>query len=160
MMKRLLSFAFISMLLCVAPASTAQDSPNVMVQMFNWWNAAYKVEGAFTSEAFSQFYTKDAVMIIDGSVRATGLDEFSRNFNKIQKSVESVTIQMPPIESFSQGDRIFTYHKDLVHDQGQDSVGYVMGYVVVSDGKISEINFVNMDEDAARELNLRETAGK
>ncbi|WP_417450310.1 hypothetical protein [Kordiimonas sp.] len=159
-MRKFFSLVFVSALLYATPATANQSSSNIMVEMFNWWNEAFKIEGSFTPEAFGKHFTDDAVMIIDGSVRATGLKELSRNFNRIQGSVESVIIKMPPIESFRQGDRIFTYHKELVHHQGQDSTGYVMGYVVVRDGKISKINFVNMNEDAARELSLRERAEK
>lgn len=144
--------------LCLVVAScAAQPAPsNTMVEMFNWWNQAFETQGAYTPEAFSKYYTDDAVMIIDGSARANGLKELSRNFNRIQGSVESVEIVMPPIESFQQGNRIFTYHKELVRDGGQDSVGYVMGYVVIDGGKISKINFVNMDEAAAQALHARE----
>lgn len=159
-MKKFFSLVFASVFLYATPVTANQSSSNIMVEMFNWWNDAFKVEGSYTPEAFGKYFTDDAVMVIDGSVRATGLNELSRNFNRIQGSVDSVIIKMPPIESFRQGNRIFTYHKELVHHEGQDSTGYVMGYVIVTDGKISKIDFVNMNEDAARELSLRERAEK
>lgn len=159
-MKKYLPLGVVVASLWAVPTSAADTPSNVLVDMFTWWNKAYKMAGSYTPEAFGKYFTKDAVMIIDGSVRAAGLDQFSRNFNRIQGSVDSVTIQMPPIESFQEGDRIFTYHRELVHDKGQDGVGYVMGYAVVRDGKIARIDFVNMDEEDAKALYQRETAGQ
>ena len=133
-------------------ASAGEKTATVLEDMFRWWNGAFKVEGAYTAEAFGKYYTEDTVMIIDGSVRAQGLDQMSRNFNRIQKSVDSVELVMPPIETFTSGNRIFTYHKELIQQDGVKSVGYVMGYAVVKDGKIAKIDFVNMSEAADRAL--------
>ncbi len=126
----------------------------ILEKMFNWWNGAYKVPGAYTADAFSKYFTPDAVMIIDGSERARGYEGLAENFNRIQSSVDSVEIVMPPIESFSTADRIFTFHRELATIEGKETVGYVMGYAEIQDNKIFRINFINMDGEAAKRLSL------
>lgn len=133
-------------------------APSLLERMFHWWNEAYPVKGSYSPEAFSRFFTDDAVMIIDGVAKAEGLDGLSRNFNAIQNSVDHVEMVMPPIETFSSGDRIFTYHKELVRHNGKDSVAYIMGYAVTRGDKIAKIDFINMNPDAAVALDKAENS--
>ena len=56
-----------------AYAATRNATPDPLVAMFIWWNAAYKQKDGFTEEAFSRYFTKDGVMRINGSDRCKGV---------------------------------------------------------------------------------------
>jgi ketosteroid isomerase-like protein len=135
-------------------AAAAGDKPDPLVAMFVWWNAAYKQKDGFTAESFSRYFTKDAVMRINGKDRSVGVEDLAKHFRDIQARTEMVVIDLPFIDEFSSpsGDRIFTHHFVRARENGKDSRERVMGYAAIKDGKLSLINFVSVPdspEDAA-----------
>lgn len=140
---------------CAQEPSSVQASANassdmILEDMFIWWNAAYlDEENGFTPEAFGRFYTKDAVMRINGRVTVRGLDNMAERFRGIQARTEAVEMFIPFEEKFvsRDGSKIFTYHLARSRENGQaeDSYGQVMGYAEIRDGKISVIDFVSID---------------
>lgn len=155
--ERSLSWAVAALsaaLLCVTggakPAGAAQG-PDPLVAMFVWWNAAYKDKDGFTAEAFSRYFTKDAVMRINGKDRCFGVEDLAKHFRDIQARTEMVVIDLPFLDEFTSasGDRIFTHHFVRAREQGKDSRERVMGYASIRDGKISLINFVSVPDPPA-----------
>jgi hypothetical protein len=135
----------------LAPASSRvarADTPDPLVAMFVWWNAAYKQKDGFTAESFSHYFTPDAVMRINGKDRCHGLDDLAQHFRDIQAKTEMVAIVLPFIDEFTSpnGDRIFTHHFVLAREHGKDSRERVMGYASIKGGKISLINFVSVPD--------------
>jgi ketosteroid isomerase-like protein len=135
----------------LAPASSRAaraDTPDPLVAMFVWWNAAYKQKDGFTAESFSRYFTADAVMRINGKDRCHGLDDLAQHFRDIQAKTEMVAIDLPFIDEFASpdGDRIFTHHFVRAREHGKDSRERVMGYASIKDGKISLINFVSVPD--------------
>ena len=131
-------------------ATQPAASEMILEDMFVWWNAAYlDEENGFTREAFSRFYTDDAVMRINGRVTVRGIDNMVERFRGIQQRTEAVEIIVPFEEKFisREGDKIFTYHlaRSRENGQEQDSYGQIMGYAEVRNGKISVIDFVSID---------------
>jgi ketosteroid isomerase-like protein len=124
------------------------DAPDPLVAMFVWWNAAYKQKDGFTAEAFSRYFTPDAVMRINGKDRCRGLDDLAQHFRDIQARTEMVVIDLPFIDEFASasGDRIFTHHFVRAREHGKDSRERVMGYASIKNGKISLVNFVSVPE--------------
>jgi ketosteroid isomerase-like protein len=124
------------------------DSPDPLVAMFVWWNAAYKQKDGFTAESFSRYFTPDAVMRINGKDRCSGLEDLAQHFRDIQTRTEMVVIDLPFLDEFSSpnGDRIFTHHFVRAREHGKDSRERVMGYASIKDGKISLINFVSVPD--------------
>jgi hypothetical protein len=124
------------------------DSPDPLVAMFVWWNAAYKQKDGFTAESFSHYFTADAVMRINGKDRCHGLEDLAQHFRDIQAKTEMVVIDLPFIDEFASanGDRIFTHHFVRAREHGEDSRERVMGYVSIKGGKISLINFVSVPD--------------
>jgi ketosteroid isomerase-like protein len=136
--------------LSLAPASrpARAGTPDPLVAMFVWWNAAYQQKDGFTAESFSRYFTPDAVMRINGKDRCRGLEDLAQHFRDIQAKTEMVVIDLPFIDEFTsaKGDRIFTHHFVRARDHGKDSRERVMGYASIKDGKISLINFVSVPD--------------
>jgi ketosteroid isomerase-like protein len=129
------------------PAPTPA-APDPLVAMFVWWNAAYQQKDGFTAESFSRYFTKDAVMRINGKDRSKGLEDLAQHFRAIQADTEMVVIDLPFIDEFTSasGDRIFTHHFVRAREHGKDSRERVMGYAAIEGGKISLINFVSVPD--------------
>lgn len=156
-MKRILGAAFaLTMLPLATPATAAAPAEktfsqpvtdDVVTRMFTWWNTAFKDPEGYTPEAFSRFFTEDAVMRINGTNRAQGLKDLAARFRMIQQRVQSVEIKTPFVEAFSSpdGSKIFTYHLEEALENGKQSHGMVMGYVELRDGKIALVNFMSVE---------------
>ena len=123
---------------------------DVLVDMFVWWNAAYKQKDGFTEAAFGKYFTSDAILRVNGSDRSRGLADLAAHFRNIQARTEMVEIELPFIDEFASasGDRIFTHHFVKAREQGKESRERVMGYAAIRDGKISLINFVSIPDTA------------
>jgi ketosteroid isomerase-like protein len=135
-----------------APAATSGNAgaTDPLVAMFVWWNAAYKQKDGFTAEAFSRYFTADAVMRINGSDRSKGVADLAQHFRDIQARTEMVAIELPFIDEFKSADgtQIFTHHFVVAREKGKDSRERVMGYATIRNGRISLINFVSVPDPA------------
>src|SRR3569833_176256 len=125
---------------------------DVLIDMFVWWNAAYKQKDGFTEAAFSKYFTEDAILRVNGSDRSKGLKDLAAHFRDIQARTQMVEIELPFIDEFTSpgGDRIFTHHIVKARENGHDSRARVMGYAALRDGKISLINFVSAPDAAGK----------
>jgi ketosteroid isomerase-like protein len=132
----------------ISSQAARADTPDPLVAMFVWWNAAYKQKDGFTAESFSRYFTPDAVMRINGKDRCSGLEDLAQHFRDIQSHTEMVVIDLPFLDEFASpnGDRIFTHHFVRAREHGKDSRERVMGYASIKDGKISLINFVSVPD--------------
>jgi len=139
-------------LLTAGVSAAAAARHDVLVDMFVWWNAAYKQKDGFTEAAFSKYFTDDAILRVNGSDRSKGLKDLAAHFRDIQGRTEMVEIELPFIDEFTspRGDRIFTHHFVKARENGQESRERVMGYAAIRDGKISLINFVSVPDAAAK----------
>jgi ketosteroid isomerase-like protein len=146
----LISLLFLTMSsIHIAQASEAnQDS--VLVQMFEWWNQAFKSEQPFTEEGFSQYFTDDIVFVINNKASPKGIKSLTERFNKIKNTYHVIEIVLPLKEEFSSVNRVFTYHLNRGKDKKGDPWGgytHVMGWVDIKNGKIDYLNFLHYDED-------------
>jgi hypothetical protein len=154
--KRLCSWTLIALtmaapaLACAASRAEGTDLPDPLVAMFVWWNSAYKQKDGFTAEAFSRYFTANAVMRINGKDRSRGLEDLAHHFRDIQARTEMVAIELPFIDEFisASGNRIFTHHFVLAREHGKDSRERVMGYASITNGKIALLNFVSVPDPA------------
>jgi ketosteroid isomerase-like protein len=139
-------------LLIAGIGAAAAARHDILVDMFVWWNAAYKQKDGFTEAAFSKYFTDDAILRVNGSDRSKGLKDLAAHFRDIQGRTEMVEIELPFIDEFTSpgGDRIFTHHFVKAREKGQESLERVMGYAAIRDGKISLINFVSVPDAAAK----------
>jgi ketosteroid isomerase-like protein len=140
----------LGLLSCGLNAAAARH--DVLIDMFVWWNAAYKQKDGFTAAAFSKYFTDDAILRVNGSDRSKGLKDLAAHFRDIQARTQMVEIELPFIDEFTSpgGDRIFTHHIVKARENGHDSRERVMGYAAIRDGKISLINFVSAPDAAQK----------
>ncbi len=129
--------------LCASLPVTANQN-DALTRMFSWWNGAITTPGAFTEEAFGQYFTEDTVLILNGKVSSQGIAELTRSFQNIQAEAEIVRIVLPFEESFAEGNRIFTHHFIFSIRNGVESCLRAMGYAELRDGKIARIHFVRV----------------
>ena len=115
--------------------------------MFTWWNAAFKVPGSYTPEAFSRYFTPDAVLMLDGRVSVRGVEGWATHFQQIQSHGGSVEIIIPFKEEFQVGDKIYTYHMIKAVRNGVTSCELAAGHAVIRDGKIALVNLVRAPID-------------
>jgi ketosteroid isomerase-like protein len=152
--RRSLAAGTCLLLVLLTPVFTAAAAArhDVLVDMFVWWNAAYKQKDGFTEAAFSKYFTADAILRVNGSDRSKGLKDLAAHFRDIQARSESVEIELPFIDEFTSanGDRIFTHHFVKAREKDQDSRERVMGYAAIRAGKISLINFVSVPDPVAK----------
>ncbi len=130
-----------------AQSFNAVVKDDALTKMFEWWNDAYTKTDGFTAEAFSEHFTDDAVMRINGKVSARGVTDLASHFREIQKKTEKVKINLPFIASFSSpdGSKIYTYHTIDAAADGKPSFETVTGYAELRDGKIALIDFLSID---------------
>lgn len=140
-----------SIVLAADTRSAAAAQPDPLVAMFVWWNAAYKQKDGFTVEAFSHYFTPDAILRVNGKARSVGLQDLAGHFRDIQARTESVVVELPFLDEFASpsGDRIFTHHFVSARENGKASRERVMGYAAIRNGKISLINFVSVPDEPA-----------
>lgn len=133
------------------PAATA-GSPDPLVKMFLWWNAAYQEPNGFTAEAFACYFTRDAVMRINGKDVSVGVEALAKGFRDVKARTEMVSVELPFLDEFTSpnGDKIFTQHFVRARENGKESRERVMGFVEIKHGKISLINFVSVPEPQSK----------
>ncbi|MBV7257496.1 hypothetical protein KCG44_11930 [Pacificimonas sp. WHA3] len=146
-MKRLLMTLVLPFLLLASPASAHDESSNVLVDMFAWWNEAIKDEDALTEDAFSRFFTADAAIVVNNKVSVQGVANMVPHFRRIHSQVDEVEIVLPFEMGFESGDKIFTHHVIRARDKGSAVVNTseLMGYALLKNGKIEYIHFLSMD---------------
>jgi len=149
--------------LVCAPTGRAvrADTPDPLVAMFIWWNAAYRQKDGFTAESFGRYFTPDAVMRINGSDRCKGVADLAQHFRDIQAHTEMVAIELPFIDEFtsSGGNQIFTHHFVIAREHGKDSRERVMGYATIRDGKIALLNFVSVPDPMQPAADVKKADG-
>ena len=149
-MKEFIKLILITLLCQLAtPLFAEQGDANVLVRMFDWWNTAMKTPDGLTEQAFSEYYTEDAAIIINGNELVRGIKPMAEHFRSARARIESVEIVLPFEEEFESGDHIFTYHLVRTRVDGADRFSHLMGYAAVEDGRISLINFVRYDQPVA-----------
>ncbi|MGE4337189.1 MAG: hypothetical protein AB7E55_14595 [Pigmentiphaga sp.] len=117
--------------------------------MFIWWNHAMKTPGGFTAAAFSNYFTDEAPLIIDGVEVMRGPAGWAERFQMIQGATEAVEIVVPFRYSFQKDDRIYTYHIIRSRAQGKVSCMLASGHAELRNGLISRVILVRAEIDPA-----------
>jgi len=87
--------------LCAGQSRTARaESPDPLVKMFVWWNAAYKQKDGFTAELSRDIHRRRRhAHQRQGSLRR-GRD-LAKHFRDIQARTEMVAIELPFLDEFT-----------------------------------------------------------
>jgi ketosteroid isomerase-like protein len=92
--------------------------------------------GCLNEAGFSRFFTDDAVLLIDGAVRARGPAELARHFSDIKAASNAVTLY-PPEDSLVSGDRVFVNYRVTSKAGGKKEAHDVMAAARVAYGRIT-----------------------
>jgi SnoaL-like protein len=140
-------FTYIGASLVVAACSTIEaphqdvSAVQVTTEMFEWWNDTY-VNGAFTVEGFSNFYSDDTVFKVNDRDAIVGLESLTEHFARIQAAHEFVEIELPFKDSFEADGRAFAHYTSRSISQGETGRSVAMGYIDVEDGKIVRLHIL------------------
>jgi hypothetical protein len=133
-----------------AAAASTEPAGDVLSRFFVWWNATYKVPGGYTAAGFSQWFTPDATLVLEGKEVIRGLDGWAAHFQRIQAGGGEVEIVVPFKRVFQSGDRIYTYHVIRSRRDGKAACSLAAGHAELRGGKISTIVLVRSDLDPAK----------
>jgi hypothetical protein len=135
-----------------APAATPAPATglDVLQRFFQWWNATYEVPGGYTAEAFAQWLTPDATLVLEGKEVIRGVDGWARHFQRIQSGGGDVEIVVPFKTVFQSGDFIYTYHVIRSRRDGKVACSLAAGHAELRDGKIATIVLVRSTLDPAK----------
>jgi hypothetical protein len=135
-----------------APAVAVSTEPadDVLSRFFVWWNATYKVPGGYTAAGFSQWFTPDATLVLEGKEIIRGLDGWAAHFQRIQAGGGQVEIVVPFKRVFQSGERIYTYHVIRSRRDGKAACALAAGHAELRDGRISTIVLVRSPLDPAK----------
>jgi hypothetical protein len=131
------------------PVST-EPSGDVLSRFFVWWNATFKVPGGYTAEAFSEWFTPDATLYLEGKEIIRGVDGWAAHFQRIQAGGGDVEIVVPFKRVFQKGNRIYTYHVIRSRRDGQVSCSLAAGHAELRGRKIATIVLVRSTLDPAK----------
>jgi hypothetical protein len=82
---------------------------NPIIDMFVWWNRAMQSEEALTANAFAAFYTPDAPLSVNGSLRGVGPDALAQHYLKVRAKLQSVRMVLPVAAEMSTHDMAFVH---------------------------------------------------
>lgn len=136
--------------LAAAAPAAAEPSADVLSRFFVWWNATFKVPGGYTAEAFGQWFTPDATLLLEGKEIIRGLDGWAAHFQRIQAGGGDVEIVVPFKRVFQSGDRIYTYHVIRSRRDGKLSCALAAGHAELRGDRISTIVLVRSTLDPAK----------
>jgi ketosteroid isomerase-like protein len=127
-------------------SSRGDAEENALVRMFRWWNEAY-VADAFTAEAFLQFFTQDAVLTVNGDVRADDVHALAAHFQRIRAATDEAHIELPLQETFVSGVNIFGHYRCRAVAKGVDMTEEVMASVKTRNGRIASFDAISRTLD-------------
>jgi hypothetical protein len=119
--------------------------PNIIEDMFSWWNEAMADPDGFTAAAFGQFYSDDARLIVNGQLRSDTLEGMAAHYRRIQALPATIRMALPVDEAFATTDRAFVHCRTLVNPQdGNPTEDESMAYAVLRDGRMTLLRVVGV----------------
>lgn len=126
---------------------TAVQGKNAIIRMFEWWNGAMLVPTLFTPEAFSNYYTDDAKLIVNGNLRGQGLDALARHYRALRVDFSSIQMELPVLDSFEGEGRAFVQCITRAVRDGETSREEAMAAATLAGGKISLLQVIGRKLD-------------
>ena len=146
-----LRIAFLSLLAAAAwslPARAENTEPTtILVDMFGWWNGVINNTEPLTADQFRRYFTEDAVILVNNREQVRGVEHMPAHFQAIRERPGSIEIELPFIEEFQSGNKIFTYHTiRSTNDEGVQ-ITHNMGYAILDGDRIVSISLARFQED-------------
>lgn len=117
----------------------SQDNLKVVLNTFQWFNKISKAPHPhFTQQEVGLYFTEDADMITNNKHICHGVLEHYEHFLALNAHYQSLQVDMSGLKAQVVGDRVYLdYALHGIKHQGQKEIIYVMGYMVIQDGKIN-----------------------
>lgn len=144
---RLPFLVFLAMMFCGSSSMGSEpDSPSVLVDMFDWWNGIINSDEPLTAEQFRQFFTEDAVIMVNNKEQVRGVEQMPAHFKAIRERPGTIEIELPFLEEFQSGNKIFTYHR--IRSVGEQGVSITrnMGYATLEGDRIASVSLARFQE--------------
>ncbi len=145
--------AILTLCLMASPSALAQsaevDGPDRLSSMFAWLNEGMRTQSAFTSEAFGQRLTSDAVLIVDGMEMMRTPGGWAARFHALQQVTDAVEVVLPFRYAFQVGNSIYTYHIIRVRAQGRVGCMLAAGHAELRGDLNSRVTLVRSDINPA-----------
>jgi ketosteroid isomerase-like protein len=114
------------------------DAPaNAIVQMFTWWNGAFRAADGFTPEAFARFYTDDGALIVNGNLRGRGPAALAAHYKRLQEAFDIIQMELPVIDEFNCGNRAFVHCVTVATKGGSTHREEAMATATLQNGRIA-----------------------
>jgi hypothetical protein len=127
--------------------ANAADKQSVLARMYLWSNATMLKPEGYTEEGYAQYYTPDAVLIIDGVELVRGLPAFVKHFDRIKASGAKVQTSIPFETEFRSGNFIHTRHYVRSSRGGETGCMLTAGHAELRKGKIAVLSLVRTRVD-------------
>ena len=117
--------------------------PNIIEEMFAWWNEAMLDPDGFTAEGFGRFYTRDARLIVNGQLRSDSLESMAAHYRRIQAMPATVQMALPVDDAFATDDRAFVHCRTIVEpEEGERIEEEAMAFATISEGRMTMLRVV------------------
>jgi ketosteroid isomerase-like protein len=124
-------------------------SIEIVQHLFDWYNDLVKESGSVTRDDVRRFFTEDAVMLTNDSVKCRGVEAHFHHFEELARKMKSIEIQ--PFQIVVQeADRAAAYYRINFKDaEGRSGTVLDMAFWEFRDGKIAKMeelcDFVGVD---------------
>lgn len=117
-----------------------------LIEIFSWWNRSYLEKDGFSPEGFAKYFAEDAVFIVNGRVRSTGVLDLSRHFRKVRDTTDSARILLPPERMLQTGDEMFIHYRVSASVAGQEMMEIAMAHACLKDGRIASLDVLSVEQ--------------
>jgi hypothetical protein len=127
--------------------ANAANKQSILARMYLWSNATMLKPEGYTEAGYAQYYTPDAVLIIDGVEVVRGLPAFVKHFDRIKASGAKVQTSIPFETEFRSGNFIHTRHYVRTSRGGETACMLAVGHAELRKGKIAVLSLVRTRVD-------------
>jgi ketosteroid isomerase-like protein len=120
-------------------SSKTSGSIEIVQRLFDWYNDLVRKSGSVTRDDVRRFFTDDAVMIRNDTVRCRGVEAHFKHFEDLARKMKAIEIQ--PFQIVVQeADRAAAYYRINFKDaEGKSGTVLDMAFWEFRDGKIAKM---------------------
>jgi ketosteroid isomerase-like protein len=114
-------------------------SIEIVKRLFDWYNDLVKKSGSVTRDDVRRFFTDDAVMIRNDTVRCRGVEAHFKHFEDLARKMKGIEI-LPFEIVVQEADRAAAYYRINFKDaEGKSGTVLDMAFWEFRDGKIAKM---------------------
>jgi ketosteroid isomerase-like protein len=114
-------------------------SIEIVQRLFDWYNDLVKRSGSVTRDDVKRFFTDDAVMLTNDTVKCRGVEAHFKHFEELARKMKAIEIQ-PFAIVVQEADRAAAYYRINFKDvEGKSGTVLDMAFWEFRDGKIAKM---------------------